>query len=127
MLTRTTHPKLLTFPKILKKKKKKQKDDWNKSPTISNDEHPSLQPKKVYKYPKCLRAAVTSSMKSGLMHHLTNLLGFPALPIYELEDRPHIDAVNNPPLPTDVDDVRIEHVAPDQPLPDPTYHCTHYR
>uniref|UniRef100_A0A915K0F0 Uncharacterized protein n=1 Tax=Romanomermis culicivorax TaxID=13658 RepID=A0A915K0F0_ROMCU len=38
-LTRTTHPKLLTAPKVPKKKKKKQKDEWNKSPDVSNDEY----------------------------------------------------------------------------------------
>uniref|UniRef100_A0A915IBC4 Uncharacterized protein n=1 Tax=Romanomermis culicivorax TaxID=13658 RepID=A0A915IBC4_ROMCU len=32
ILTRTMHPKLLTTPKAPKKKKKKQIDEWNKSP-----------------------------------------------------------------------------------------------
>uniref|UniRef100_A0A915J780 Uncharacterized protein n=1 Tax=Romanomermis culicivorax TaxID=13658 RepID=A0A915J780_ROMCU len=41
-LTGATHPKLLTIPKTLKKKKKKQKDKWNKSPEVSDNQDPSL-------------------------------------------------------------------------------------
>uniref|UniRef100_A0A915KYJ6 Uncharacterized protein n=1 Tax=Romanomermis culicivorax TaxID=13658 RepID=A0A915KYJ6_ROMCU len=44
VLRRTTHPKLLIAPKVPKKKKKKQKDEWNKSPDISDDEDPALKP-----------------------------------------------------------------------------------
>uniref|UniRef100_A0A915JAN0 Uncharacterized protein n=1 Tax=Romanomermis culicivorax TaxID=13658 RepID=A0A915JAN0_ROMCU len=55
--------------KVPQNKKKKQKDKWNKSPDVSNDEDPVLEPKKVYDNPKCLQAAVASAMKSGLMQH----------------------------------------------------------
>uniref|UniRef100_A0A915IJM3 Uncharacterized protein n=1 Tax=Romanomermis culicivorax TaxID=13658 RepID=A0A915IJM3_ROMCU len=55
VLTRTTHPKLLTAPKALKKKKKKQKDEWNKkqkdewnkSLDVSDDEDPALKPRSI--------------------------------------------------------------------------------
>uniref|UniRef100_A0A915JYJ4 Uncharacterized protein n=1 Tax=Romanomermis culicivorax TaxID=13658 RepID=A0A915JYJ4_ROMCU len=43
-LMRITHPKVLTAPKVHKKKKKKQKDECNKLPEVSGDEDPSLQP-----------------------------------------------------------------------------------
>uniref|UniRef100_A0A915KV79 Uncharacterized protein n=1 Tax=Romanomermis culicivorax TaxID=13658 RepID=A0A915KV79_ROMCU len=43
VLMRTTHPKLLTAPKVPKKKKKKQKDEWNKLMDVSNDQDPALQ------------------------------------------------------------------------------------
>uniref|UniRef100_A0A915HPV9 Uncharacterized protein n=1 Tax=Romanomermis culicivorax TaxID=13658 RepID=A0A915HPV9_ROMCU len=65
-------------------------------------------------------------MKSGLMAHLTDLLGFPVSLIYELEVCTRLDAENDPPQPTHINDVWIEHVAPDQPLRDSTYHNTHY-
>uniref|UniRef100_A0A915L772 Uncharacterized protein n=1 Tax=Romanomermis culicivorax TaxID=13658 RepID=A0A915L772_ROMCU len=44
ILMRTTHIKLLTAPKVPKKKKKKQKDEWNKSPEVSDDEDLAIQP-----------------------------------------------------------------------------------
>uniref|UniRef100_A0A915L0X9 Uncharacterized protein n=1 Tax=Romanomermis culicivorax TaxID=13658 RepID=A0A915L0X9_ROMCU len=43
VLTCMTHLKLLTAPKVPKKKKKKQKDEWNKSPDVSDDEDPALK------------------------------------------------------------------------------------
>uniref|UniRef100_A0A915IVT4 Uncharacterized protein n=1 Tax=Romanomermis culicivorax TaxID=13658 RepID=A0A915IVT4_ROMCU len=60
---RTTHPKLLTAPKVPKKKKKKQKDEWNKLPDVSDDEDPALKPRWILDDPKRLQAAVTSAMK----------------------------------------------------------------
>uniref|UniRef100_A0A915ILP1 Uncharacterized protein n=1 Tax=Romanomermis culicivorax TaxID=13658 RepID=A0A915ILP1_ROMCU len=100
-----------------------QKDEYNKSPEVSNEEDLSLQPKKVYDIPKCLQAAIASAMKSGLMYHLKDLLGFPVSPIYKLEVWAHMDTVNDPPIPSEVDDLWTERVALDQPL---TYHGTHY-
>uniref|UniRef100_A0A915IHL1 Uncharacterized protein n=1 Tax=Romanomermis culicivorax TaxID=13658 RepID=A0A915IHL1_ROMCU len=82
---------------------KKQKDEWDKLPDISDNEDPSLKPRKVYKDPKRLQAAVPWAMKSSLMHCLTNLLSFPLSTIYKLEVRAYIDAVHNPPLTTEVD------------------------
>uniref|UniRef100_A0A915I4H3 Testicular haploid expressed protein n=1 Tax=Romanomermis culicivorax TaxID=13658 RepID=A0A915I4H3_ROMCU len=78
-LTHPMHPKVLTTPKVPKMKKKKQKDEWHKSPEVSNDEDPSLQPKSLYDDPKCLQAAVTSAMKSRLTHS-SNYLAFPICP-----------------------------------------------
>uniref|UniRef100_A0A915LAW5 Uncharacterized protein n=1 Tax=Romanomermis culicivorax TaxID=13658 RepID=A0A915LAW5_ROMCU len=52
VLTCTTHPKLLTASKVPKKKKKKQKDEWNKSPGVSDDEDPALQPRSMFHDPK---------------------------------------------------------------------------
>uniref|UniRef100_A0A915J0S0 Uncharacterized protein n=1 Tax=Romanomermis culicivorax TaxID=13658 RepID=A0A915J0S0_ROMCU len=121
-----THLKLLTVPKTPKKKKKKQIDEWNKSPDVSDDEDPSLQPKKAYKIPKCVPAALASAMKSSLMQCLTDLFGFPMSLIYKLEVHPPMDTVNNPPLPTNIDDVWIECMARDQPLCHHTYHGTYY-
>uniref|UniRef100_A0A915K6W1 Uncharacterized protein n=1 Tax=Romanomermis culicivorax TaxID=13658 RepID=A0A915K6W1_ROMCU len=66
-LMRTMHPKLLTAPRVLKKKKKKQKDEWNKSPDMSDDKDPSLQSKKLYDDAQCLQAAVASPMKHQLI------------------------------------------------------------
>uniref|UniRef100_A0A915IXZ1 Uncharacterized protein n=1 Tax=Romanomermis culicivorax TaxID=13658 RepID=A0A915IXZ1_ROMCU len=57
-LTRTMHPKLLTVPKKPKNKKKKQKDEWNKSPEVSDDDDPSLLPKKVHDDPERLQAVI---------------------------------------------------------------------
>uniref|UniRef100_A0A915JKE2 Uncharacterized protein n=1 Tax=Romanomermis culicivorax TaxID=13658 RepID=A0A915JKE2_ROMCU len=124
MLTLTIHPKLLIVPKTLKKKK--QKDECNKSPDVFHDEGPSLQPKKVCEDLKCLQAAMASAMKSGLMQCLTNLLGLLVSPIYKLKVRAPIKAINHPLLPTNINDVCIERVATDQPLQDFTYHGTHY-
>uniref|UniRef100_A0A915K9W8 Uncharacterized protein n=1 Tax=Romanomermis culicivorax TaxID=13658 RepID=A0A915K9W8_ROMCU len=53
-LTRTTHPKVLTALKVPKKKKKKQKDEWNESPEVSNDEDLSLQSKSLFDDPRGL-------------------------------------------------------------------------
>uniref|UniRef100_A0A915KP86 Uncharacterized protein n=1 Tax=Romanomermis culicivorax TaxID=13658 RepID=A0A915KP86_ROMCU len=58
VLTRTMHPKLLTAPKVPKKKKKKQKDEWNKSADVSNNEDPALQPRSIFDDPKRLQADV---------------------------------------------------------------------
>uniref|UniRef100_A0A915HIH9 Uncharacterized protein n=1 Tax=Romanomermis culicivorax TaxID=13658 RepID=A0A915HIH9_ROMCU len=93
----TTHPKVLTAPKVRKKKKKKQKDEWNKLPEVSDDEDPSLQPKSIFDDPRRLQAAITSAMKSGLIHRLIKLLGFPVLPIYKLAIRDRIDASKTQP------------------------------
>uniref|UniRef100_A0A915J2H6 Uncharacterized protein n=1 Tax=Romanomermis culicivorax TaxID=13658 RepID=A0A915J2H6_ROMCU len=111
----------------MKKKKKKQKDEWNKWPEVSYKEDPSLQPKLLYEDAKRLQAALASAMKSSLTHHLMELLGFPVSPIYKLAIHNRITFKNDLLLPTEVDDVWIEHVATDQPLRDPTYHGTHYR
>uniref|UniRef100_A0A915HRJ1 Uncharacterized protein n=1 Tax=Romanomermis culicivorax TaxID=13658 RepID=A0A915HRJ1_ROMCU len=124
-LMRTMHPKVLTALKALKKKKKK-KDEWNKSPEVSDDEDPSLQPELLYYDAKCLQAAVASAMKSSLTHRPIELLGFPVSPIYELAIHDHIAFENDPPLPTEVDDVWMEHIAAHQTLHDCTYQCTHY-
>uniref|UniRef100_A0A915IY74 Uncharacterized protein n=1 Tax=Romanomermis culicivorax TaxID=13658 RepID=A0A915IY74_ROMCU len=65
VLTRTTHPKLLTAPKVPKKKKKKQKDEWNKSLDVSDNEDPALQ-LQLIKFntmtPRCHRFATKSTM-----------------------------------------------------------------
>uniref|UniRef100_A0A915IXL6 Uncharacterized protein n=1 Tax=Romanomermis culicivorax TaxID=13658 RepID=A0A915IXL6_ROMCU len=76
-LTRTIHLKLLTTPKMPKKKQKKQKDKWNQSPKVSYDEDPSVLPRNMYNDPKCLQAAVASAMKSSLMLGPKELLGIP--------------------------------------------------
>uniref|UniRef100_A0A915J6I1 Uncharacterized protein n=1 Tax=Romanomermis culicivorax TaxID=13658 RepID=A0A915J6I1_ROMCU len=125
-LTPTRHPKLLTALKVPKKKKKKQKDEWNQSPDISDDEDPSLQPKKLYDDAQCFQAAVASAMKSGLRHRLIELLEFPVSPIYKLAVCDRLDFENNTPLPMEVNDVWTERLAADQPLGDLTYHGTHY-
>uniref|UniRef100_A0A915K5M7 DNA-directed DNA polymerase n=1 Tax=Romanomermis culicivorax TaxID=13658 RepID=A0A915K5M7_ROMCU len=84
VLRHTTHPKLLTTPKVPKKKKKKQKDEWNKSPDVSDDEDPALQPQLIFNDPKRLQAAVMSAMKSNLTDQLIELLIFPVSPMYKL-------------------------------------------
>uniref|UniRef100_A0A915I0R0 Uncharacterized protein n=1 Tax=Romanomermis culicivorax TaxID=13658 RepID=A0A915I0R0_ROMCU len=76
VLRYTTHPKLLTVPKAPKKKKKKQKDEWNKSPEVSDDEDPALQPRLLFDDPKHLQAAITSAVKSRLMDPLSNCSTF---------------------------------------------------
>uniref|UniRef100_A0A915JJQ2 Uncharacterized protein n=1 Tax=Romanomermis culicivorax TaxID=13658 RepID=A0A915JJQ2_ROMCU len=73
ILTGTTHPNLLTAPKVPKKKKKKQKDEWNKSADVSDDEDPALQPPSLFDDPKCLQAAITSAMKSRLTDGLIEI------------------------------------------------------
>uniref|UniRef100_A0A915I0J8 Uncharacterized protein n=1 Tax=Romanomermis culicivorax TaxID=13658 RepID=A0A915I0J8_ROMCU len=129
ILRRTTHPKLLTAPKLPKKKKKKQKDEWNKSPDVSDDKDPSLQPKSLFEDPKCLQAAVTSAMKSRLTDRLIKLLNFPVWPMYKLAIGNRIQFDPNPalpPIPHKVEDVWTEHVTADQLLCDQTYQGTHY-
>uniref|UniRef100_A0A915L865 Uncharacterized protein n=1 Tax=Romanomermis culicivorax TaxID=13658 RepID=A0A915L865_ROMCU len=128
ILMRTMHPKLLTTPKALKKKKKKQKDEWNKSPEVSDDKNPSLQPKSLFDDPKCLQAAVVSAIKSGLMDRLIELLNFPVSPMYKLAICDQIQFDPDPalpPIPHKVEDIWIEHVSADQLLQDQTYQGTH--
>uniref|UniRef100_A0A915KJP2 Uncharacterized protein n=1 Tax=Romanomermis culicivorax TaxID=13658 RepID=A0A915KJP2_ROMCU len=72
VLTCTTHPKLITAPKVPKKEKKKQKDEWNKSPDVSDDEDPALQPRSIFNDPKWLQAAVILAMKSNLTDQSSN-------------------------------------------------------
>uniref|UniRef100_A0A915HUK2 Uncharacterized protein n=1 Tax=Romanomermis culicivorax TaxID=13658 RepID=A0A915HUK2_ROMCU len=74
VLRRTMPPKLLTARKVPKKMKKKQMDEWNKSPDVSDDKNPALQPRLMFDDPKRLQAAVTSTMKSNLMDQLIKLL-----------------------------------------------------
>uniref|UniRef100_A0A915KTE5 Uncharacterized protein n=1 Tax=Romanomermis culicivorax TaxID=13658 RepID=A0A915KTE5_ROMCU len=81
------HWKLLSTLKVPKKKKKKQKDEWNKSPYVSDDEDPALQPRLMFNNLKCLQAALTSAMKSGLTDQLMELLNFPVWPMYKLAPR----------------------------------------
>uniref|UniRef100_A0A915KK44 Uncharacterized protein n=1 Tax=Romanomermis culicivorax TaxID=13658 RepID=A0A915KK44_ROMCU len=66
VLTPTTHLQLLTTWKVPKKKKTKQKDEWNKSLDISDDEDLALQLRLVFDDPQRLQAAITSAMKSNL-------------------------------------------------------------
>uniref|UniRef100_A0A915HZH5 Uncharacterized protein n=1 Tax=Romanomermis culicivorax TaxID=13658 RepID=A0A915HZH5_ROMCU len=113
----TTQLKLLTIHKTLKKKKK-QKDEWDKSPEVSNDEDPLLQPKKVYDVSKRLHAAIASAMKSHLMHRINDLLGFPVSLIYKLEVVACLNSIKDWLIPSEVDDVWVECMAPNQPLPD---------
>uniref|UniRef100_A0A915HHC3 Uncharacterized protein n=1 Tax=Romanomermis culicivorax TaxID=13658 RepID=A0A915HHC3_ROMCU len=112
-----THPKLLTTPKV--PKKKKQKDEWNKSPEVSDEEDQSLQPKSLFEDPKRLQAAVTSAMKSGLTDQLIQLLNFPVSPMYKLAIRDPIQFNPDPalpPIPHEVDDMWIKRVTADQLL-----------
>uniref|UniRef100_A0A915L6Y4 Uncharacterized protein n=1 Tax=Romanomermis culicivorax TaxID=13658 RepID=A0A915L6Y4_ROMCU len=130
VLMRMTHPKLLSAPKVPKKKKKKQKDEWNKSPDVSDDEDPALQPRSLFDDPKCLQAAITSAMKSRLTDRLIELLNFPVSPLYKLAIRNHLQYKTDtmlPPIPQEVDEVWIDRLAADQPLRDRTYQGTHYR
>uniref|UniRef100_A0A915HDL6 Uncharacterized protein n=1 Tax=Romanomermis culicivorax TaxID=13658 RepID=A0A915HDL6_ROMCU len=83
-VTSTTHPKLLTAPKVPKKKRKKQKDEWNKSPDVSDDEDLALQPRSVFDNPKRLQAAVTLATKSNLTDWIIELLNFPVSLMYKL-------------------------------------------
>uniref|UniRef100_A0A915KK41 Uncharacterized protein n=1 Tax=Romanomermis culicivorax TaxID=13658 RepID=A0A915KK41_ROMCU len=122
----TTHSKLLTTSKAPKKKKKKQKDEWNKWPDVSDDDDPSLQPRKLLDDTKRLQAAIVWAMKSSLMHLLIELLGFPLSRIYKLTIRDRLDFENDTLLPTDVNDIWIDRLAADQPLRNRTYHSTHY-
>uniref|UniRef100_A0A915KFC8 Uncharacterized protein n=1 Tax=Romanomermis culicivorax TaxID=13658 RepID=A0A915KFC8_ROMCU len=81
VLTGTTHPKLLTTLKVPKKKKKKQKDERSKSPGVSDDEDPALQPRSIFNDPKRLRAALMWAIKSNLTDRLIELLNFPISPM----------------------------------------------
>uniref|UniRef100_A0A915JG11 Uncharacterized protein n=1 Tax=Romanomermis culicivorax TaxID=13658 RepID=A0A915JG11_ROMCU len=117
-------PKLLPVPKVLKKKKKKQKDKWNKSPDLSDDEDPALQPRSIFDDPKRLQAAVTLAMKSNLSDRLIKLLNFPVSPMYKLAIRDRLQYETDPglpPIPHEVDDEWIERVTADQPLRKRTY------
>uniref|UniRef100_A0A915KWV3 Uncharacterized protein n=1 Tax=Romanomermis culicivorax TaxID=13658 RepID=A0A915KWV3_ROMCU len=87
VLTGTTHPKLLTAPKVPKKKKKKHQDEWNKSTDVSDNKDRALQPRSIFDDPKHLQAAVTSAMKSNLTDQLIELLNFPVSPMYKLATR----------------------------------------
>uniref|UniRef100_A0A915K780 Uncharacterized protein n=1 Tax=Romanomermis culicivorax TaxID=13658 RepID=A0A915K780_ROMCU len=129
VLTRMTHPKLLTAPKVPKKIKKKQKDEWNKLPDVSDNEDPALQPRSMFDDPKRLKAASTSAMKSRLRDRLMSrlrdrlieLLNFPVSPMYKLAIRYRFQYENDPTLLLirhEVDDLWIECVAADQPLRD---------
>uniref|UniRef100_A0A915HTU5 Uncharacterized protein n=1 Tax=Romanomermis culicivorax TaxID=13658 RepID=A0A915HTU5_ROMCU len=106
----TTHPKLLTTPKVPKKKKKKQKDEWNKLLEVSDDEDRAIQPRSLFNDPKRLQAAIILAMKSGLMDRLIELLNFPVSPMYKLAICYHIQFDPDPALPRiphEVDDVWI--------------------
>uniref|UniRef100_A0A915KDQ6 Uncharacterized protein n=1 Tax=Romanomermis culicivorax TaxID=13658 RepID=A0A915KDQ6_ROMCU len=118
-LTGTMHPKLLTAPKVPKKKKRKQKDKWKKSLEVSDDEDWSLQPRSMFDDPKRLQAVVTSAMKRELMHGILKLLNFPVLPTYKLAIPNHLQFKTDPALPSiphEVDDVWIKRVATNQLL-----------
>uniref|UniRef100_A0A915IG44 Uncharacterized protein n=1 Tax=Romanomermis culicivorax TaxID=13658 RepID=A0A915IG44_ROMCU len=43
----------------------RQKDEWNKSLDVSDEEDPALQPRSMFNDPKRLQAVVTSAMKSS--------------------------------------------------------------
>uniref|UniRef100_A0A915JRH3 Uncharacterized protein n=1 Tax=Romanomermis culicivorax TaxID=13658 RepID=A0A915JRH3_ROMCU len=129
VLMLTMHLKLLTAPKVPKKKKKKQKDEWNKSPDVSDDEDPAVHPQSLFDDWKRLQAAVTSAMKSRLMDGLIKLLNFPVSPIYKLAIRDRIQFDSDPALPLiphKVNDVWIKCIAADQPPRHQTYQGTHY-
>uniref|UniRef100_A0A915J238 Uncharacterized protein n=1 Tax=Romanomermis culicivorax TaxID=13658 RepID=A0A915J238_ROMCU len=132
VLMPTTHPKLLTAPKVPKKKKKKQKDERNKSPDVSEDKDQALQPGLIFDDPKRLQADVTSAMKSNLMDRLIELLNFSVWFMYKLAIHDRLQYQTNPalpPIPHEVDDVWIEHVPADQPFlyacPMPTMASVH--
>uniref|UniRef100_A0A915HWW5 Uncharacterized protein n=1 Tax=Romanomermis culicivorax TaxID=13658 RepID=A0A915HWW5_ROMCU len=108
---------------------KKQKDKWNKSPEVSDNEDPSLQPRSMFDNPKRLQAAVTWAMKSEVTHRLLELLNFPVSPTFKLAICDPLQFETDPalpPIPHKVEDVWIECVAADQPLGDLTYQGTHY-
>uniref|UniRef100_A0A915J505 Uncharacterized protein n=1 Tax=Romanomermis culicivorax TaxID=13658 RepID=A0A915J505_ROMCU len=127
VLKRTTHLKLLTTLKVPKKKKKKQKGEWNKSLDVSDDEDPALQLRSIFDDTKCLQAAVTSAMKSNLIDRIIELLNFPVSPMYKLaiRDRLQYDDPLLPPILHEVEDMWIECIAADQPLRERTYQGTH--
>uniref|UniRef100_A0A915KYQ8 Uncharacterized protein n=1 Tax=Romanomermis culicivorax TaxID=13658 RepID=A0A915KYQ8_ROMCU len=111
-------------PHHLESAKEKQKS--KKTVGINRQRFPMtknpLFNQKLYDNAKCLQAAVASAMKSGFTHQLIELLGFPVFPIYKLAAWDSLDFENDMLLPTNVDDVCIEGVAADQPLPDPIHH-----
>uniref|UniRef100_A0A915HQ77 Uncharacterized protein n=1 Tax=Romanomermis culicivorax TaxID=13658 RepID=A0A915HQ77_ROMCU len=129
VLTRMTHPKLLTTQKVPEKKNKKQKDKWNKSPDVSDDEDLALQPQSLFDDPKCLQAALTWAMKSRITDHLIELLNFLVSPLYKLAIRNGLQYETDPALPPirhKVDDVWINRLATHQLLRDRTYQGTHH-
>uniref|UniRef100_A0A915HSU7 Uncharacterized protein n=1 Tax=Romanomermis culicivorax TaxID=13658 RepID=A0A915HSU7_ROMCU len=116
VLTHTMHLKLLTTPKVPKKKKKKQKDEFNKSPDISDDKDPALQPRSMFNDPKRHQAAVTSAMKRGLTDWLIKLLNFRVSPLYKLAIWDCLQYKTDPalpPIPHEVDNKWIKRVAID--------------
>uniref|UniRef100_A0A915III6 Uncharacterized protein n=1 Tax=Romanomermis culicivorax TaxID=13658 RepID=A0A915III6_ROMCU len=124
-----THPKLLPTPKVPKKKKKKQKDEWNKSPKVSDNKDLAIQRRSLFNDPKRLQAAITLTMKSGLTDWLIKLLNFRVSPIYKLAICQLIQFDPDPGLKLisqEVDDMWITYVAADQPLCNQTYQGTHY-
>uniref|UniRef100_A0A915JK28 Uncharacterized protein n=1 Tax=Romanomermis culicivorax TaxID=13658 RepID=A0A915JK28_ROMCU len=129
VLTRTTHPKLLTAPKVPKKKNKKQKDEWNKSPDVSDHEDPALEPQSLFHDQKRLQAVVTSAMKSRLMDCLIKSLNFRVSPLYKLAIPNCLQYETDPALPPilhKVDDLWINCIPADQLLRNQTYQGTHY-
>uniref|UniRef100_A0A915JW03 Uncharacterized protein n=1 Tax=Romanomermis culicivorax TaxID=13658 RepID=A0A915JW03_ROMCU len=66
-----------------KKKRKEQKDEWNKFGEVSDDEDPLLQPKSLFNDPKRPQAAVTWAIKGGPTDRLIKLLNFPVSPRYK--------------------------------------------
>uniref|UniRef100_A0A915IBZ0 Uncharacterized protein n=1 Tax=Romanomermis culicivorax TaxID=13658 RepID=A0A915IBZ0_ROMCU len=124
VLTPRTHPKLLTALKVPKKKKKKQKDKWNKSPDVPDNEDPALQPQSLFDDRTGLQAAITSAMKGRLPDRLIELLNFPVLPTYKLAISDPLIYETDPALsliPHEVDDMWIECITANQPLPNRTY------
>uniref|UniRef100_A0A915JH48 Uncharacterized protein n=1 Tax=Romanomermis culicivorax TaxID=13658 RepID=A0A915JH48_ROMCU len=107
-------------PKV-PKKKKKQKDKWIKSPEVSDNEDPAIQPQSLFDDLKHLQAAATSAMKSGVTDWLIELLNFPVSPMYKLAIRDCLQYETDPTLPSiphEVDNVLISCIAADQPLHD---------
>uniref|UniRef100_A0A915IS75 Uncharacterized protein n=1 Tax=Romanomermis culicivorax TaxID=13658 RepID=A0A915IS75_ROMCU len=126
---RRTHPKVLTAQKVTKKKKKKQKDEWNQLLEVSDKEDPSLQPKSIFDDPKCLQAAITLAMKNGIRHRLIESLNCQVRPMYKLAIHDCIELETDtwlPPIPHQVEAVWVEHIAADQRLRNRTYQGTYY-
>uniref|UniRef100_A0A915KA94 Uncharacterized protein n=1 Tax=Romanomermis culicivorax TaxID=13658 RepID=A0A915KA94_ROMCU len=82
VLTHMTNPKLLTAPKVPKKKKKKQKDEWNKSPDVSDEEDPALQPQSFHQCTNWLFEIDFNTMTSHChrFHTKLTMCGLNALP-----------------------------------------------
>uniref|UniRef100_A0A915KYQ0 Uncharacterized protein n=1 Tax=Romanomermis culicivorax TaxID=13658 RepID=A0A915KYQ0_ROMCU len=70
----TTYLKLITKPKMHKKKEKK----WNILPEVSDNHDPALQLKNLWDDLKQFRAAVAMAMQGNFMMHLHDLIGCPA-------------------------------------------------